>query len=142
VAQARGREHQEAGREGEAVTLTDEQRAGLARFLGFKEVAVVSKRFAPCHPYLIDADGTLEGERQWNDADLMLALLERAAEQNYYVRIGPNHAPDYPGDFILRDWSASICELPFDLEREVTFYGATPLEAMVEAVLQLPEAQP
>lgn len=123
------------------MTLTDEQRAGLARFLGvagYKKLEGGWEWF-PDHPSSVATYVEFTDDKR---ADLMLALLERAAEQNYYVRIGPNHAPDYPGDFTLRDWSASICELPFDLEREVTFYGATPLEAMVEAVLQLPEAQP
>jgi hypothetical protein len=113
--------------------LTDEQRAGLARFLGFKEVAIVSKRFAPCHPYLIDADGTLEGERQWNDADLMLALLERATEIGY--------EPESDYDSHQRQWFERI---RMWMQDHPMLFGegksADKAEAVILAVLQLPEA--
>jgi hypothetical protein len=63
--------------------MTPEELAGLARVLGFREIAFVSKRVAPTHQYLIDRDGTLEGETQWNGADLTCALLARLVELGY-----------------------------------------------------------
>lgn len=107
-------------------TLTLEQLNGLAKFLGFNEIAFVSKRFAPSHRYLIDKDGTLEGEAQWNDADLMLALLERAAE------LGLNPS--------LSFWPNTKCWAAGEVGRRQA--ASTPYEAVILAVLQLPEAQP
>jgi hypothetical protein len=119
--------------------LTDEQRAGIARFLGFKEVAIVSKRFAPCHPYLIDADGTLEGERQWNDADLMLALLERAARTGHFVELLGPCGGDEEND--PTDWEATVMDRGGE---QVLGYGHSkqPAHAVILAVLRLKAAQP
>lgn len=104
------------------MTLTDDQRAGLTRFLGASRgYESINGRhyfeFATHYP-------------SWNDADLMLALLERATALKYEAVISTTT--------MRLPWD---CEMWRDGQPAVLGQGQA-CEAVILAVLQLPEAQP
>jgi len=102
------------------VTLRDEQRAALAKFLG---LSVLNSFPDGAARYWCTND-----RRIGSDADLMLALLNRAAESGYIPALEYTTACC---------WWFRIWKAPSDPGA----FGATPLEAVTLAVLQLPEAQ-
>jgi hypothetical protein len=116
------------------VTLTDEQRAGLARFLGVTGY----KKLEGGWEWFPDHSGSVTTYVEFTDdkrANLMLALLERATEIGY--------EPESDYDSHQRQWFERI---RMWMQDHPMLFGegksADKAEAVILAVLQLPEAQP
>lgn len=110
------------------MTLTDEQRAGLAKFLCLSGYAKEDGgwHWFPDHPH--------PGKNYFKPAEdqmgeLPLALLERTRELGYYAQLSCPHM-----------W---VCYIDnFDGRKVAAAQNPEPAKSVILAVLQLPEARP